>query len=48
MIWDSGWDISCNILGFVAIIGPLFLVGWYFKAAKEKFRRLNERHKKFQ
>ncbi len=43
MIWDSVWDIGCNVFGFIAIIGPLMLVGWYFKAAKEKFRKLHER-----
>jgi hypothetical protein len=42
MIWNTGWDIACNIFGFIAIIGPLLLVSWYFKAAKEKFRKLHE------
>ncbi|HQC82062.1 MAG TPA: hypothetical protein PLD22_01905 [Bacillota bacterium] len=45
MLWDSVWDIGCNIFGFIAMIGPLLLVGWYFKAAKEKFRKLNEQSK---
>lgn len=45
MIWDSGWDIACNIFGFVAIIGPFMLVGWYFRAAKEKFIKLNAKSK---
>ena len=48
MIWDTGWDIACNIFGFIAIIGPLLLVGWYFKAAKEKFQKLNQEHKESQ
>ena len=42
MIWETGWDVGCNIFGLIAIIGPLLLVGWYFKAAKEKVRKLHE------
>mgnify|MGYP000914772576 FL=1 len=43
MIWETIWDSSSNIAAFMAIIGPLMLVGWYFKAAKEKVRKLHER-----
>lgn len=42
MIWETIWDTGCNIAGLVAIIGPILLVGWYFKAAKEKIKKLHE------
>mgnify|MGYP001082347237 FL=1 len=45
MIWDSGWDVSCNIFALISIIGPLCLVGWYFKDAKERFQKLNQEGK---
>lgn len=44
MLWHNGWDIWCNIFGIIAIVGPLLLVGWYFKEAKARFKRLNEAH----
>lgn len=42
MIWETIWDTGCNIASFIAIIGPILLVGWYFKAAKEKIKKLHE------
>ena len=42
MMWETIWDSSCNISALIAIIGPLLLVGWYFKAAKEKIKKLHE------
>jgi len=42
MTWETNWDTFCNIFSLIAIIGPLLLVGWYFKAAKEKVRKLHE------
>ncbi len=42
MIYGTVWDIGCIIASLVAIIGPMLLVGWYFKAAKEKIKKLHE------
>ncbi|MBN1630391.1 MAG: hypothetical protein JW990_11550 [Thermoleophilia bacterium] len=36
------WGVFCYIFGAIAVIGPLCLVWWYWKAAREKFRELGQ------
>jgi hypothetical protein len=40
------WDVGCLIAGIICIIGPIGLIFWYFGAAREQVRRLNENNKK--
>ena len=36
-----GWGIATYIFGGIAIVGPLCIVAWYWKAAKKKFREFS-------
>ena len=36
------WDVLCYVAGAVAMIGPMFIVYFYFRAVR---RRLREFHK---
>ncbi len=40
LTWN--WDFWCNVAGAICIIGPLFLVGWYYKAVKVKIKKLHD------
>ena len=37
----TGWDISCYIFGAIAIVGPLFIIVWYFQEAHKRVKELN-------
>lgn len=41
----NGWDLSCYIMGAVAIIGPCTIAWWFLKASRERFRDVQERSK---
>jgi len=41
----NGWDLSCYIMGAVAIVGPCTIAWWFFKASRKQFRDLNEASK---
>lgn len=34
------WDLLCVIAGVIAIVGPIILVGWFFREAKRKIEKL--------
>lgn len=36
-----GWGVFCYIFGAIAIVGPLILIYWYWKAASQKLREFN-------
>jgi hypothetical protein len=38
LYWN--WDLLCVVAGVVAIVGPIILVGWFFKEAKKKIEKL--------
>ena len=38
-----GWNIGNYIAGAMCIIGPILLVVWYFRAAKERFKKMNDK-----
>lgn len=40
-----GWNVANYIAGAICVIGPLFLIVWYFRAAKEQVRKLQEKSK---
>lgn len=35
------WGVFTYIFGAIAVVGPLCLVYWYWKAARQRFRELN-------
>lgn len=37
------WDVLCYLAGAVAIIGPLFIVYYYFRAVRRRLRELDKR-----
>ncbi len=37
-----GWDIANYIFGAICIIGPIGLIVWYIKGAREQLRELNK------
>lgn len=39
------WGVFTYIFGGIAIIGPLCLCYWYWKAARKKFREFSDAHK---
>ncbi|HQF51781.1 MAG TPA: hypothetical protein PLJ89_06435 [Thermoleophilia bacterium] len=41
----NGWDLSCYIMGAVAIVGPCTIAFWFFEASRQRFRDLSEAHK---
>jgi hypothetical protein len=36
------WNIFCYIFGIVAIVGPICLVFWYSKAAKQRLSDMSK------
>lgn len=38
-----GWNVANYIAGAMCVIGPLFLIVWYFKAAKKRVEKLNKK-----
>ena len=38
-----GWDIANYIAGAMCIIGPVALVVWYFRAAKDRIEKMNDK-----
>mgnify|MGYP000968916261 CR=1 FL=1 len=38
----NGWDVACYIFGTIALVGPLFIVVWYFRAAKQRIQDMNK------
>jgi hypothetical protein len=37
-----GWGVATYVFGGIAILGPILLVFWYAKAARQKFREFAE------
>jgi hypothetical protein len=36
------WNVLCYIAGAVAIVGPLFIVYYYFRAVSRRLREFNK------
>jgi hypothetical protein len=36
------WDVLCYIAGAIAIVGPLFIVYYYFRAVRRRLREFNK------
>jgi len=39
----NGWDICCYIFGAIAIVGPFCIVFWYVRAAKQRFKDMEQK-----
>ncbi len=37
-----GWNVTCYIMGVISIVGPICLIFWYVKGAKEQLANLKK------
>jgi hypothetical protein len=37
------WNVLCYIAGGVAMVGPFFIVYYYFRAVRRRLREFNQR-----
>jgi len=37
------WDLWSDVFGVICVVGPVLLIVWYFRAAKEQLKRLQDR-----